>query len=132
MLAGVTVLHLVIGLELGFEGLLETGGSLRLEQLVRWGRVGCREKNVAHIRHHPERNHQVRLTIVWSSPLLQNGHHPPCNRASTLTAATGRCISEPFASVIGAKANSIKCRLGPEHRTSRAQKSIKKHAFKAD
>ena len=34
----VGVLHLVIGLELGFEGLLETGGSL--EQLVQWGRVG--------------------------------------------------------------------------------------------
>ena len=28
---------LVIGLELGFDGLLETGSSL--EQLVRWGRV---------------------------------------------------------------------------------------------
>ena len=97
------VLHLVIGLELGFEGLLETGGSL--EQLVRWGRVGRREENVGlHIRHRPGRNHQVRLTIVLSSPSLQHGHHPSgsCNRPRTLTAATGRCMSEPFASVIGA------------------------------
>ena len=44
------VLHLVIGLELGFEGLLETGGSL--EQLVQWGLEGRREENVGlHIRH---------------------------------------------------------------------------------
>ena len=40
--------------------------------------------------------------LVWSSPSLQHGHHPSCNRPRTLTAATGRCSSEPFASVIGA------------------------------
>ena len=100
MSAGVLLLVL-IGLELGFERLLKTGGSL--EQLVRWGRVGRREKNVGlHIRHRPGSNHQVRLTIIRSSPSLQDGQHPSCNRPRTLTAATGRCMSEPFVSVIGA------------------------------
>ena len=97
------VFRLVMGLELGFEGLLETGGSL--EQLVRWGRVERREENVGlHIRHRPGRNHrdQVMLGIVWSSPSLQHGHHPSCNLPCTLTAGTGRFMSGHFASVIGA------------------------------
>ena len=95
------VLRLVMGLDLGFEGLLETGGSL--EPLVRWDRAARREENVGlHIRLCSGRNHHVRLTIVQSSPSLQHGHHPSCNRPRTLTAATGRCMSGPFASVIGA------------------------------
>ena len=104
----------ILHLELSFKGLLETGGSL--EQLVLWGRVGGSEdsENVClRIRHRPRRrpgrsvlpsqsSWKVRLTIVWSSPSLQHGHHPSCNRPRTLTAATGRCMSGPFASVIGA------------------------------